>query len=72
MPSSLNHLNSLSQVRFHRTDYNGPGKYDERETGSKFGSHDHEHSHGHDHSQDDIISDDKKKQLREILQARFK
>jgi len=72
MPSSLNHLNSLSQVRFHRTDYDGPGKYDERETGSKFGSHDHEHSHGHDHSQDDIISDDKKKQLREILQARFK
>ncbi|KAK1736438.1 urease accessory protein G [Skeletonema marinoi] len=72
MPSSLNHLNSLSQVRFHRTDYDGPGKYDERETGSKFGSHDHEHSHGHDHSHDDIISDDKKKQLREILQARFK
>lgn len=71
MPS-LNHLNS-SQVRFHRTDYDGPGKYDERETGSKFGSHDHDHSHGHDHSShDNSIDDDKKQQLRDHLQARFK
>jgi len=68
---SLTHLNSLSQVRFHRTDYDGPGNYDERDTGSKFGSHDHEDSHGHDHSHD-TISDDKKQQLRDILQARYK
>jgi urease accessory protein len=72
MPSSLNHhLNSLSQVRFHRTDYDGPGKFDERETGSKFGAHDHAHSHGHDHSHhhDD---DNTKQQLRDLLHARFK
>lgn len=63
--------NQWSQVRFHRTDYDGPGNYDERETGSKFGSHDHTHHHGHDHSHDNNISD-KKQQLRDVLQARFK
>ncbi|KAL7436500.1 hypothetical protein ACHAXM_005230 [Skeletonema potamos] len=69
MPSLHNHLNSLSQVRFHRTDYDGPGKFDERETGSNFGAHDHSHSHSHDHSHHD---DDTKQQLRDLLQARFK
>jgi hypothetical protein len=52
IPSSNNSLKSLSQVRFHRTDYDGPGKYDDRETGSKFGSQQHDHDHGHSHSHD--------------------
>lgn len=82
VPSSSNYcgVNSLSfQFRFHRTNYEGPGKYDERETGSKFGSqhhgHDHSHSHSHDHSNysdgDDNGKKQQKQQLRDLLQSRF-
>lgn len=75
IPSSNNSLKSLSQVRFHRTDYDGPGKYDDRETGSKFGSqqhdHDHAHSHSHDHSSKQNEEKTKKEQLRDLLTSRF-
>ena len=77
IPSSNNNsLKSLSQVRFHRTDYDGPGKYDDRETGSKFGSqqHDHDHahaSHSHDHSSNQNEEKTKKEQLRDFLTSRF-
>ena len=44
-------------MRFHRTNYDGPGKFDERETGTKafdeaarHGANDlHGHSHHHEH-----------------------
>ena len=52
-------INNNIHVRFHG-DYDGPGKFDERETGSQLGSktqkdvsprsHDHSHSHGHEHT----------------------
>ena len=73
IPSSNDSLKSLSQVRFHRTDYDGPGKYDDRETGSKFGSHDHDHghSHSHDHSSNQNEEKTKKDQLRDLLTSRF-
>jgi hypothetical protein len=60
--------NLQQQVRFHRTDYGGPGKFDERETGTKAfdeaaRSHDnnehHSHSHHHHHHQA-IDTNDKK------------
>lgn len=76
VPPSNNSLKSLSQVRFHRTDYDGPGKYDERETGSKFfGSHQHDHDHAHSHSHDHYSNQNeektKKEQLRDLLTSRF-
>jgi hypothetical protein len=45
------------QVRFHRTDYDGPGRYDERETGANFGgattAHDPTHApHGGEEDED--------------------
>jgi urease accessory protein len=60
----------VHQLRFHRTDYDGPGKYDERETGSAFGSHDpsHDHGHSHHHNHDSI---DDKENLRQLLQTRY-
>ena len=65
-PSLINHK-SDTQQRYHRTDYDGPGKYDERDTGSAFGSHDHTHGHAHSHDHDD----DDKENLRRILEARY-
>jgi hypothetical protein len=55
------------QVRFHRTNYEGPGKFDERETGTKAfeeaaRAHDnnehHDHSHQHHHDLDNSNADD--------------
>ena len=73
-PASIHQCRmNLHQLRFHRTDYDGPGKYDERETGSLFGSHDHSHEHGHhhdhSHSNDDAVND--KEKLRALLQSRY-
>jgi urease accessory protein len=51
----------LQQLRFHRTDYEGPGKYDERETGSQFASHDHSHDH----------RGSEKESLKQLLEARY-
>ena len=56
-----------TQLRYHRTDYDGPGKYNERETGSAFGSHNHSHEHAHSHHHDDA----NKTSLRQILEARY-
>lgn len=58
------------QLRFHRTDYEGPGKYDERETGSQFGSHDHSHGH-HSHSHDHETTSNDTDKLRRLLEARY-
>lgn len=42
-------LPATNQVRFHQTDYAGPGKFDERETSHTLeSSHDHSHSHSHE------------------------
>ena len=81
------------QVRFHRTDYGGPGKFDERETGTKAfdeaaRSHDNNEHHGHSHHHHALdnsyaethdtndkknyeIKDEKKEQVRQLLQARY-
>lgn len=58
-----------TQLRFHRSDYEGPGKYDERDTGSQFGMHDHSHDH-HTHNHDHETSSDKEK-MRKLLEARY-
>jgi urease accessory protein len=50
------------QLRFHRTDYEGPGKFDQRETGSQFAPHDHSHDHHHS---------TEKEQLKQLLEARY-
>lgn len=63
--------NTHSQVRYHRTDYEGPGKYGERETGSMFGEHDHSHSHEHEQQHMDVVNEDEKLQIRQLLQARY-
>lgn len=62
----INHNTCVHQKRFHRTDYSGPGNYDERETGTAFGSHHHDHSHGHNLNQDT-----EKEKLRQLLEARY-
>ena len=66
------------QVRYHRTDYEGPGKFAERETGSMFGTdeHDHDHSHNDTHhvqkqQQVDHVNEDEKEQIRQLLKARY-
>ncbi|KAL9185991.1 hypothetical protein ACHAXT_005229 [Thalassiosira profunda] len=46
-----------NQIRFHRTDYEGPGAFGERETGAM-------HSH-------DEVDEEEKQRLRQILQARY-
>mmetsp|Transcript_18569 Transcript_18569/g.34171 ORF Transcript_18569/g.34171 Transcript_18569/m.34171 type:complete len:376 (-) Transcript_18569:198-1325(-) len=65
---------TCSQVRFHRTDYEGPGKFGQRETGSIFGEQ-HHHSHEHDdHTHQEQQQEDhenEKQQLRQLLQARY-
>ena len=53
---------SCNQVRFHRTDYEGPGSFEERETAQQ-----HDHTHAHDHH-----TEDEKQQIRQLLQARYK
>ena len=55
-------LVAAAQVRFHRTDYEGPGEFQGRETGSNFGSG----------TSDISASLDEKQRIRNILQARFK
>jgi urease accessory protein len=60
------------QLRFHRTDYDGPGKFDDRETGSMVGPHDHSHYHGHHHSHEHSTADVQDKQkLLQLLQTRY-
>ena len=66
------------QVRYHRTDYEGPGKYGERETGSMFGEqHDHSHEHQdaehhHQHlKEEDRVNEDEKEQLQQLLKVRY-
>lgn len=67
----INHNTScLHQKRFHRTDYSGPGNYDERETGTAFGSHHHDHSHDHNLNHD-TLGDPEKEKLRQLLEARY-
>lgn len=54
------------QLRFHRTDYGGPGKYNDRETGANFGNaHDHEHNNSHK------VVDEEKQRLQKLLHARY-
>ena len=64
------------QVRYHRTDYEGPGKYGERETGSMFGGEQHDHSHehqdtAHHQNQKDILNEGEKEQLQQLLKVRY-
>eukprot|EP00581_Thalassiosira_minuscula_P010369 CAMPEP_0183710394 /NCGR_PEP_ID=MMETSP0737-20130205/6128_1 /TAXON_ID=385413 /ORGANISM="Thalassiosira miniscula, Strain CCMP1093" /LENGTH=398 /DNA_ID=CAMNT_0025938649 /DNA_START=95 /DNA_END=1291 /DNA_ORIENTATION=- len=63
------------QIRFHRTDYEGPGDFEQRETGSNFGAQQQQHDHFHDHSlhddDDENETNEKQQQIRQILQARF-
>ena len=61
------------QVRFHRTDYDGPGRYDERETGANFGAtaaHDHSHAHDDRHPPHEE-EDEELPRMRELLRARY-
>ncbi|KAL3757024.1 hypothetical protein ACHAWU_005749 [Discostella pseudostelligera] len=47
------HQRHHQQVRFHRTNYDGPGKFDERETGTKAfeeAARGHDNNEHHDHS----------------------
>lgn len=62
----INHNTCVHQKRFHRTDYSGPGNYDERETGTAFGSHHHDHSHDHN-----LDHDTENEKLRQLLEARY-
>lgn len=56
-PSCAHHF---QQLRHHRTDYDGPGNFDQRET-----AHDQDdHRHGRDEEQE-------KQRLREILESRY-
>ena len=64
------------QVRYHNTNYEGPGKFDERETGSNFDAtmtqqQHHDHSHNHHEHQQESISDDEKQHIRQLLKARY-
>ena len=60
------------QVRFHRTDYDGPGRYDERETGANFGATAaHDHSHAHDRHPPHEEEDEELTRMRELLRARY-
>ena len=60
------------QVRYHNTNYEGPGKFDERETGSNFNAAPHhDHSHNHHEHQQESISDDEKQHIRQLLKARY-
>ena len=65
------------QVRYHRTDYEGPGKFAERETGSMFGTGQHDHDHSHDDThhvqqqQQVDVNEDEKEQIRQLLKARY-
>lgn len=54
------------QVRYHRTDYDGPGTYDNRETGTNFGQHDHSHNHTHE-----VEETEEKLRLQKLLRARY-
>jgi len=69
------HHNQQQQVRYHRTDYEGPGKYGERETGSMFGEqHDHSHEHQditHHQNKKDVINEGEKEQLQQLLKVRY-
>eukprot|EP00569_Conticribra_weissflogii_P015035 CAMPEP_0171396254 /NCGR_PEP_ID=MMETSP0880-20121228/4495_1 /TAXON_ID=67004 /ORGANISM="Thalassiosira weissflogii, Strain CCMP1336" /LENGTH=387 /DNA_ID=CAMNT_0011909871 /DNA_START=1 /DNA_END=1164 /DNA_ORIENTATION=+ len=57
------------QIRHHRTDYDGPGNFDDRETKSH---HSHDHSHSHSQDQDQDLSPDQKEALRQHLQKRYR
>ena len=84
-PSTRNILSTITnlsthhhqhQVRYHRTDYEGPGKYGERETGSMFGEqHDHSHEHQdtehHQNQKDTVINEAEKEQLQQLLKVRY-
>ena len=63
------------QVRYHRTDYEGPGKYGERETGSMFGEqHDHSHEHQdteHHQKEENTVNEAEKVQLQQLLKIRY-
>ena len=65
----------LDQVRYHRTDYEGPGKYGERETGTNFGtSQQHDHAHNHDNTHDgqaNEIDEEEKQRIRQLLKSRY-
>ena len=54
------------QVRYHRTDYDGPGTYANRETGTNFGQHDHSHDHTHEGEETE-----EKLRLQKLLRARY-
>lgn len=54
------------QVRYHRTDYDGPGTYDKRVTGTNFGQHDHSHNHTHEGE----VTEEKLR-LQNLLRARY-
>ena len=56
-------LGAAAQVRFHRSDYEGPGDFQGRETGSNF---------GHLSSDTTSAALDEKQRIQNILQARFK
>lgn len=59
-------LGGAAQVRFHRSDYEGPGSFEGRETGSNFG-------HLGSDTTDTTLGDlDEKKRVQNVLQARFK
>ena len=76
MPASYNST-YRQQFRYHRTDYEGPGKFGERETGSRFGTeHDHSHSHAEhgEHTESNQNQEEnelEKRQIRQLLQARY-
>ena len=74
LPASYNST-YRQQFRYHRTDYEGPGKFGERETGSRFGTeHDHSHSHAEhgEHTESNKEEDElEKRQIRQLLQARY-
>ena len=70
------HHHQQQQVRYHRTDYEGPGKYTERETGSMFGGEQHDHSHEHQDTthhqkEGDIVNEAEKEQLQQLLKVRY-
>jgi len=73
----LTHHHQQQQVRYHRTDYEGPGKYGERETGSMFGGKQHDHSHEHQdtthhqNQKDTVINEAEKVQLQQLLKVRY-
>ncbi|KAL7469542.1 hypothetical protein ACHAXS_009793 [Conticribra weissflogii] len=65
-PLSHRLLESI-QIRSHRTDYDGPGNFDDRETKSQPPPHSHDHSHDHDHH----LAPEQKEALRQHLQTRY-